>query len=384
MKLKTVELKPFEDEPFRFIDGDGHPVGKIDLDLKDEQLVALYRLMLVTRRVDERAELLRRQNKVMFYASCAGQEACHVGSAYATGPNDWLYPSHREQGVFITRGQPLTEIFAHFMSKATDPAMGRQMSGHLGSTKLNLVFLSSPVSTQISQAFGTAYAQKYRKEKAATLCYFGEGGTSENDFLAGLNFAAVFHTPNVFFCTNNQFAISVPREFQSKTSTYSIKAKAYGFDGYRVDGNDVLAVYYSVKTAMDRARNGGGPTLIEAVTYRYAPHSSADDTSAYRPPGELEEWKEKRDPIKRMRLFLIGEAGLLSEKSDKELLDEVYRSVELAEQEADRVPFPPLGTFLDDVYAEPQPWILQEEKQEIENLYEADYEKEMKERLGGP
>ncbi len=373
MKVQSFELKPFTEESLRILDEEGRQVSHWDHGLTDKQIVELYRLMWVTRLLDERTLILQKQGKIAFYASSAGQEAAQVGSAYAMEPQDWIYPSHREQGVFITRGMPLEEIFGHFMSRSLDPARGRQMPGHLGRYDLHLITLSSPVSTQIPQAVGTAYASKYRKESSVTMTYFGDGGTSEGAFHEGLNFAAVFQCPVVFFCQNNQYAISVPLNFQMATKTIAVKACAYGFDGFRVDGNDVLAVYSVTHYAVQKARSGQGPTLIEAVTYRYAPHSSADDDKRYRRPEEVEDWQKKRDPIKRLRLFLIRES-ILSEKSDSELLEQLKEQVMQAYEIAERSPHPPLASFLEDVYAE-EPWFLKQEKQEFVELYQEEYER---------
>src|SRR5207247_2136170 len=204
---------------------------------------------------------------------------------------------------------------------AKDPQHGRQMPNHFGSRDINYVTTSSPVGTQIPHAVGAAWAAKIRKDDVVSLAYFGDGATSEGDFHSGMNFAGVFKTPTIFFCKNNQWAISVPIARQTASKTIAQKAQAYGFEGVRVDGNDLLAVYAATKAAADKARAGGGPTLIEALTYRMGPHSSSDDPTRYRATEEVDRWREK-DPIDRMRKYLELK-GLWSEADDDRLRAEI-------------------------------------------------------------
>jgi len=365
--VERLELKPFQEEPFAVIGADGELLGELDHGLSPEQQVEIYRLMVRTRLADERALIMQKQGKIAFYASSAGQECTQVATAYALQEGDWVFPSHREQGVFITRGMTLEEVMAHFMSRAGDPAKGRQMPGHLGTIRRRLVHLSSPVGTQIPQAVGCAMASKYKKLSEVTMVYFGDGGTSEGDFHEGMNFAGVFKAPVVFICVNNQWAISVPISQQTATRTFSQKACAYGFEGYRVDGNDPLATYYASKKAVERARQGGGPTLIECVTYRYAPHSSADDDKRYRSESEILEWKEKRDPIRRTRAYLMRQ-GILTEQQDADILQEEKALLMEVLRKVEQMPYPPLSSFLEEVYTE-EPWFLKEEKEKVIALY---------------
>ncbi len=375
MIMAQLKMRPFTEEPFRYFDEEGEPVGELNHGLNAQQMVDLYRLMVRTRLMDERTLILQRQGKIAFYASSAGQEACQVGTAYALEEGDWVFPSHREQGVFLTRGMTLTEVFGHFMSKVSDPAKGRQMPGHLGKFRNRLITLSSPVATQIPQAVGCAMASKYKGEKSVAVAFFGDGATSEGDFHEGMNFAAVFKAPVVFFCVNNQYAISVPVNIQTATKTFAQKTCAYGFEGYRVDGNDVIAVYYASKKGVEKARKGGGPTLFELVTYRYAAHSSADDDKRYREADEVEEWRTKRDPIKRMKQFLLKQR-ILSEAEEAELFEKERQEVNRAAEITEKQPHPPLASFLEDVYAN-EPWFLKEEKALFEALYGTIYREEV-------
>lgn len=369
--MKELVLRPFGEEPFRYFDEDGKVQGELNHGLTGEQMVEMYRLMVRTRLMDERTLIYQKQGKIAFYASSMGQEACQVGSAYALQEGDWVFPAHREQGVFLTRGMTLEEVFGHFMSKISDPAKGRQMPGHLGKFRNRLITLSSPVATQIPQAVGCAMASRYRGEPFVTMVYFGDGATSEGDFHEGMNFAGVFRAPIVFVCVNNQYAISVPVNIQTASRTLAQKACAYGFEGFLIDGNDVIAVYYASKQAVERARNGGGPTLLELRTYRYAPHSSADDDKRYRSDAEVEEWKQRWDPIKRMRLFLLREK-ILSEKQEQEMVQGERELVNQTAEAVEKHPHPSLASFLEDVYAE-EPWFLKEEKAEFLSLYEKVY-----------
>src|SRR5256712_10916763 len=213
---------------------------------------------------------------------------------------DWVFPAYGEPGAALVRGLRLETIIAQAYGNAKAPQRGRQRPSHYGSKDVHLVTVSSPVGTQIPQAVGAAWAAKIRKDDIVTMTYFGDGATSEGDFHAAMNFAGVFKAPTIFFCKNNQLAISVPVARQTAAKTLAQKALAYGFEGVRVDGNDVLAVYAATKAAVDKARAGGGPTMIEAVTYPMGPHSSSDDPTRYRSKDEVDTWA-KRDPIERIR-----------------------------------------------------------------------------------
>jgi 2-oxoisovalerate dehydrogenase E1 component alpha subunit len=281
------------------------------LGLKKEELRELYRLMALSRRADLEATALQRQGELAVYPPLIGQEAAQVGSAFALEESDWIFPSYRELAAAVVRGVDLVE-YLHFY-RATWHGGTYDPNAH------RFGMVSVPVGSQILHAVGFAMGAKLDGVALATLVYFGDGATSEGDFHEGCNFAAVFRSPVVFFCQNNQWAISVPLSAQTVAPIWR-KADAYGFPGVQVDGNDVLAVYRATKEAAARAREDGIPTLIEAVTYRIGPHSTADDASKYRPGEEVEQWKAL-DPLERYRTWLTSSGvgdGAFFEEVDRE------------------------------------------------------------------
>jgi pyruvate dehydrogenase E1 component alpha subunit/2-oxoisovalerate dehydrogenase E1 component alpha subunit len=249
-----------------------------------------------------------------------------------------------------------------FYGNAEDIGRGRQMPNHYGNRDVNFVSPSSPVGTQIPIAVGTAWAMRIRRERTVSLTYFGDGATSHGDFHVGMNFAGVFQVPCVFLCKNNQWAISVPLSRQTASKTLAEKAAAYGFEGVRADGNDVLAVYAATKRAVDRARSGGGPTLVECLTYRMGPHSSSDDPTRYRQAEEVERWKH-RDPVERFRRYLEAK-GLHDAAWDEALRKELDDAITEAVRHAEKVPQPPTESVFEDVYAE-MPWHIREQMEEF-------------------
>jgi len=285
--------------PMRILPREGEPQPDLEaVGLKADGLRDIYRLMALTRRADLEATALQRQGELAVYPPLIGQEAAQVGSAYALEESDWIFPSYRELGAAVVRGIDLVE-YLHFY----------RATWHGGSYDANahrFGYVSVPVASQILHAVGYAMGAKLDGISLAALAYFGDGATSEGDFHEACNFAAVFRAPVVFFCQNNQWAISVPVSAQTVAPIWR-KAQAYGFPGVVVDGNDVLAVYRETKEAARRARDEGVPTLIEAVTYRIGPHSTADDASRYRPADEVERWRTT-DPLERYRAWL-AESG---------------------------------------------------------------------------
>ncbi|GJM21005.1 MAG: 3-methyl-2-oxobutanoate dehydrogenase [Planctomycetota bacterium] len=342
------------------------PSGDVQSDLlpelSEERMVDLYRQMLRTRAIDTRMLALQRQGRIGFYGTCRGQEAATIGSGAAMLPEDWVYPALREGAVLLLRGYSLEQYMGQLVGCALDPTHGRQMPCHFGSDAHNYVTLSSVIGTQINQAMGTAWAMKIKKHKKVTLGYMGDGATSSTDFHCALTIAAVHKVPAVFFCQNNQWAISVPFSKQTASKGIAAKAVAYGMPGVAVDGNDVLAVYRATKEAADRARNGGGPTLIEAITYRQEGHSSSDDPTRYRDAKIHEEWMQ-RDPLDRYRRFLELE-GLVSAEMDAEIEAEVKASVNAAILAAEASPMPDVNTLFTDVYAE-MPEQLLEQREDV-------------------
>jgi 2-oxoisovalerate dehydrogenase E1 component alpha subunit len=289
-----------EDQTARIIDPTGTVVdqeARDALDLKDEDLRALYRAMALTRQVDLECTALQRQGELAVYPPALGQEAAQVGSAYALGEQDFIFPAYREVGVAIVRGIDLVE-YTHFhrgtRHGGVDDPIGRRFAE-----------VTIPIATHALHAVGWAMGAKKDGEPVCAIAYIGDGATSEGDFHEACNFAGVFGAPVVFFCQNNGWAISVPLAKQTAAPIWR-KAEAYGFPGVRVDGNDVLAVYAATREAAERARSERIPTLIEAVTYRLGPHSTADDRSRYQPEEEIEQWRSF-DPLFRFRKLLEAE-----------------------------------------------------------------------------
>jgi TPP-dependent pyruvate/acetoin dehydrogenase alpha subunit len=314
-------------------------------------LRAIYGGMVRVRTLDERLMALQRQGRIGFYAEARGQEAAVIGSIAALDADDFAVPAHRELGAALYRGLPVRALVAQLFGSAHDLAKGRQMPVHPGAPRaLNFLPPSSCVATQLPQAAGIAWAAKIQKKKTVVLGYLGEGGTSAEDFHAGVNFAAVYRVPAVFVCQNNQWAISTPASAQSVSETFAIKALAYGMPGVRVDGNDVLAVYAATRAAVDRARRGDGPTLIEAVTYRLGAHSTSDDPSRYR-EDLTAEWTRK-DPIQRFATWLRGR-GALTGADDAALREAALGEVNDAIAAEENVGPPPLDSIIEDVFAEP-------------------------------
>ena len=315
----------------------------------DNRLPEAYRTMVLARALDERALSLQRQGRIGFYAPHAGQEAALVGSAMALEPDDWIFPAYRELVVALVRGVPLGAILDQMFGNGRDLSRGRQMPNHFAFADRHFVSASSPIGTQITQAVGAAMAAQRRRAPAVAITYFGDGATSSNDFHAGLNFAGVFNAPVVFFCQNNEWAISLPRERQTRSATLAEKAEAYGFPGVVVDGNDLNAVYAAVRNARRRAIAGDGPTLIEAQVYRLGPHSSSDDPHRYRTDAAVAAARE-RDPLHRLRSALVA-AGRLDDAADTKLWDDARAAIAAAVTSAEAAPaLDPLSIF-EDVYA---------------------------------
>ena len=304
----------------------------------------MYRTMVIARRFDDRASILVRQGRIPFTVTGQGQEGAQVGAAKALVPGrDWVLPYYRDIGVVLTLGMTVEEVMLFEFAKAADPnSGGRQMPKHWSYRKLRIVSQSSPLATQLPHACGLAWAMRLKKEAGVVWASFGDGTVSKGDFHEALNFAAIHKLPVVFFCENNLYAISVPFELQSPVPRVSDRAPAYGIPGISVDGNDVLAVYEANKEAVRRALAGEGPTLIEARTYRFSPHTSNDDDRRYRTQDEIEEWK-RVDPIPRFAAYL-KEYGLLSDDEERAIGEEAERIVRDAVKAAEASPDPDPAT----------------------------------------
>lgn len=322
----------------------------VDVDIAEDELLRIHRIMTLARALDERGMKYQRQGRLGFYLPASGEEGLAVGSAYPLRADDWLFPSYRIVGAALWRGADLDQLVANCYGNADDNAKGRQMPVHYSLGEINWLSISSPLGTQIVQAAGAARAMQIKKEDRVAVTWFGDGTTSGNDFHTGMNFAGVWKAPCIFFCQNNRWAISTPLSQQCGNERLADKAIGYGMPGVRVDGNDVLAVVQVMRNAVERARNGGGPTFIEAVTFRMGPHSSSDDPTRYRPAAEVEEWS-RRDPLARFRDWLIREQ-ILTEDEIKPIEDECAEEVASSFKRNEAVPKPPLDTLFTDVYGE--------------------------------
>jgi pyruvate dehydrogenase E1 component alpha subunit len=332
---------------YRVLDEDGELVdgGEVP-DLSDDELVEMYRHMKLARRFDERAVSLQRQGRIGTYPPLSGQEGAQIGSATALDDEDWMIPSYREHGAGLVRGLPLKDTLLYWM--------GDERGNQIPEDE-NIFTVAVPIASQLPHATGMAWASKLKDEEdKAFLCYFGDGATSEGDFHEGLNFAGVFDTPNVFFCNNNQWAISVPRERQTASETLAQKAEAYGFEGVQVDGMDPLAVYQVTRDAVEKAKDPDEdelrPTMIEAVQYRFGAHTTADDPSVYREEAEVEKWKAK-DPIPRMETFL-KDTGRLDDDDVEAIEADVEDDVADAIEAAEETPRPDPASMFENVYAD--------------------------------
>ncbi|PGD16632.1 3-methyl-2-oxobutanoate dehydrogenase subunit alpha [Bacillus toyonensis] len=323
-----------------------------ELGLSDEQVLEMFRTMLLARKIDERMWLLNRAGKIPFVISCQGQEAAQVGAAFALDrEKDYALPYYRDMGVVLAFGMTAKELMLSAFAKTGDPnSGGRQMPGHFGQKKNRIVTGSSPVTTQVPHAVGIALAGKMEKKDLVTFVTFGEGSSNQGDFHEGANFAGVHKLPVIFMCENNKYAISIPVEKQLACKNVSDRAIGYGMPGYTIDGNDPLAVYKAVKEAADRGRRGEGPTLIETVSYRLTAHSSDDDDRVYRDKEEVEEAK-KKDSIITFAAYL-KEAGVLTEEFEKQMLDEIMHIVNEATEYAENAPYAAPEDALKHVYAE--------------------------------
>jgi 2-oxoisovalerate dehydrogenase E1 component alpha subunit len=329
----------------------GTQVGNGALGLGDDDLLRMYRCMLLARRVDERMWILNRQGKAAFVISCQGQEAAQVGTAFNLRPGyDYVYPYYRDAGIALLLGQTPRDQFLSLLAKKEDPnSAGRQMPGHYSSRELNIVTASAPVGVQYPQATGTALAFKMRGEDGVALACGGEASTSGGDWHEAMNFAGIHDLPVIFLIENNVYAISIPEKMQVAGSIAK-RAEGYGFPGVEVDGNDVLAVYEAAKEAFERARGGEGPTLIEAKTYRLTAHSSDDDDRRYREREEIEGWRQK-DPIVRFEKYL-KEAGLLDEEKKEEMSARIKAEIDEAVEYAENASYADPEEALERVYAE--------------------------------
>ena len=313
-------------ETLSILDEKGHLDKKLEPDIQEDVLLQLYRTMLLARRFDERLLNLQRQGRIGTFAPIKGQEAAQLGTIAHLRPTDWMVPAFRETAAEIWRGRSLESVIYYFN--------GFNEGGAIPDDR-NDFPISVPVGSQMIHAVGLGWAAKYRQTDDVAMTYFGDGATSQGDFHEALNFAAVFQAPVIFVCQNNQWAISIPVSQQTRSQTLAQKALAYGMPGIQVDGNDILAVYAAAQEAVQRARSGDGPTLIECVTYRLMMHTTADDPKRYRADEEVEQWSQ-RDPLPRFEKYLLDKELLSEEKRsgiESEILEEIQAAIDRAEKQ---------------------------------------------------
>jgi 2-oxoisovalerate dehydrogenase E1 component alpha subunit len=312
---------------------------------------AFYRGLIRARTFDRKAKNLQRQGRLGTYAPFEGQEAAQVGSALALEKDDWMFPTYRDHAASITFGHSLPTVFSYWNGRVEGcvPPPGKRIAPP-----------SVPIATQLPLATGAALAEKRKGTKNAAIAYFGDGATSEGDFHEGLNFASVFKAPIVFFNQNTNYAISVPIWKQMNSKTIAQKAVAYDIPGVRIDGNDIFIVYFETKKALERARKGDGPTLIEAVTWRYGAHTTADDPTKYRDQQESEQ-KREYDPVTRMESFMKAN-DYWDDVWIQSLHKEAYDEVEQAVKEMEAMPKPNVNHIYDHIFETPT-WTIQMQKE---------------------
>ncbi len=356
MPRKPIEV-PFNLEYLSILDENGEVDKSLEPKLDAAELKKMYRYMLMARRTDERLLNLQRQGRIGTFPQSTGHEAISLGSVFNIKDSDWMVPAYRELAGFLYRGWSLETVLLYWMGfeEGAQPPEG-----------VNDLPICVPVASQLLHAAGLGMAMNIEGDKKVVMTYMGDGATSEGDCHEALNFASVFQAPVVFVCLNNQFAISVPIAKQMRNKTIAQRAIAYGMPGIQVDGNDVLAVYSATKEAVERARRGEGPTLIECMTYRYTPHTTADDPKRYRSEEEAQTWM-KREPLIRFKQYLLKknvmsdkDFAALEEEIDSMIKEAIASTEKLAKNEEFNNPL----KMFDYLYAE-MPKFLQEQRDEL-------------------
>jgi pyruvate dehydrogenase E1 component alpha subunit len=332
-------------DPFQVLKPDGSLARGAKPTMDEEFLLEALRWMMLSRAYDERATALQRQGKLGVYSPVVGQEASVVGSFLPIDPTrDWLVPQYRELMAYVHHGHPLDRITANYF--------GKTMAGRIPDG-VKMLPQQVALAAQLQHATGLAWGLKLQKQDSVVLTYIGDGGSSEGDFHEALNLAGVVRAPVVFFLQNNMWAISTPRRIQSATPSFALRAAGYGFPGVEVDGNDVMAVFKVATDAVERARKGEGPTLIESHTYRMSFHNTTDNPSRYIDPAEYEAAR-KRDPIQRVQRYLSG-LGMWDEKRESEMRSSVEAEIDEAVQRAMTYPGPEPAQLFENVYGELPP-----------------------------
>lgn len=342
----------------QILDGQGNVVNKeLEPKLTDDRLRELMRRMVFTRIWDQRAISLNRQGRLGFYAPVAGQEASMIGTQFALNKEDFILPSYRDIPQIYWHGLPMYQCFLY--------SRGHQHGGQIPN-HVNVLMPQIIIGAQIVQCTGVALGFKLKKEARVAVSYIGDGGTSQGDFYEGINFAGAYQVPAVFIIQNNQYAISVPVEMQTNAETLAQKSVAAGIQGFRVDGMDVLAVYKVMQEAVERARQGQGPTLIESITYRFGPHTLAgDDPTRYRTNTELGEWEQK-DPLLRFRNYL-NNRGLWSDEDEQKVIEEAKQEVSVHIKKAEETEATKVSELIESMFENLPPY-LEEQKKEFEQL----------------
>lgn len=357
MPRKALDV-PFKLEYMSILDENGNVDKDLEPKVPAQELKDWYRWMLMARRVDERLLKLQRQGRIGTFPQATGHEAISLGSIVTINKeHDWFVPAYRELAGFLYRGWTLETILLYWsgLEEGAMPPEG-----------IHDLPICVPVASQLLHAAGIGMANQLRDDKNVVLTYFGDGASSEGDAHEAMNFASVFKAPVVFICLNNQYAISVPLSRQMAAETVAQRAIAYGMPGIRVDGNDVLAVYAATKEAVDRARRGEGPTLIEGLTYRYTPHTTADDPNRYRPEEESKLWAN-REPLLRFKIYLKNK-GICKdadfEQIEQEIENRIQEAIKNVEKMIKEPPYNDPLVMFDYLYAD-MPDYLQEQRDEL-------------------
>ncbi len=351
--IEAVKTAEKSENLYQLLDTNGLCDAPVIKNLSREKIVDMYRLMVLTRMWNDKGLSLQRQGRLGTLPSLKGQEATSVGIAFGMGENDWFIPAFREAGVLFHLGIPLRDQYLFW---GGDERGGKIPDG------LKVTNISIIVGGHLPHAVGIAYAAKYKKENSAVICVMGDGATSEGDFHESLNMAAIFDLPVVFVIQNNGWAISTPTSRQSATPTFAEKGNAYGIENVRVDGNDAFAIYDTIETYANRAREQFKPALIEVVTYRIDDHTTADDASRYRSDEEVEAWK-KKDPVDRLKKYLQNELAW-TKIEDQEILDHCTQEVDAAVKEYEHFPKPHPKDMFKYMYSE-KPWHLAEAEKDV-------------------
>jgi pyruvate dehydrogenase E1 component alpha subunit len=356
--MPRKQIAKFSVERLQILDENGKLDAKLEPDLGEERLVEIYRWMKLARELDERMLKLQRQGRLGTFPPNTGQEAISIPIALAMQKNDWFVGAFRELGGRLVRGEPLTATLYYYN--------GWEEGNILPDRELRILPTSVVIGCQVEHAAGIAYASRYKKEDAVTVCFIGDGGTSEGDFFEGLNFAAGWKAPVVYVVQNNQWAISVPRDQQTNSQTIAQKGIAFDIPCLQIDGNDPLAVHVAFTEAMERARAGDGPTLIEAETYRLMMHTTADDPTKYRTEEE-EKCAWEKEPLLRFRKYL-DDKGIWDDGKEEKLMAEVKAEVAKAVEEFESPKDWALDAPFDHVYGTAHPYIEEQRADFLANV----------------